>query len=119
MQGEGRSFVLNDEAASAGCKRCKLWPYAIERALAGTVMDAVEGTVSTAPFDAVYSGRATAPRLEQTIELSKWTTADQRESPLSLFRKPRDQCRQLARNVDEFRTRGDLKQGAVNIEEQR
>ena len=119
MQGEGGSFVLDDKAASAGRKRCKLWPYAVKGGLAGAVMDAVEGTVSTAPVDAVHSGRGATPRPEQTIEFGERTTADQCESPLALSRKPRDQYRQLARNMDEFRTRGDLEQGAVNIEEQR
>jgi hypothetical protein len=104
MQGESGSFVLDDQAASAGRKRCKLWPYAVERARAGAVMDAIEGAVDTAPFDAVHSSRGAAPRPEQMIELSERTTADQRESPLALFRKPCDQYRQLARNMDEFRT---------------
>src|SRR6516164_9850328 len=116
MQGEGGSFVLDDKAASAGRKRCKLWPYAVKGGLAGAVMDAVEGTVSTAPVDAVHSGRGATPRPEQTIEFGERTTADQCESPLALSRKPRDQYRQLARNMDEFRTRGDLEQGAVDIE---
>jgi hypothetical protein len=66
----------------------------------------------------VLSGCGAVPRLEKSIELVEPATADQRERPATLCRKPCDQPGQLLRYCDEFWSRGDFQQCPIHIEKQ-
>jgi hypothetical protein len=118
VQRQSGPLVFEDQPAGVLRQRGELWAYLIECRAAGAVENAIERPVGTAALNPVQPRGGAAPGLEKVVEFGKRTTADQRERSVALFRKGRKQRGQAAGNPDEFRTGGNLEEGAVDIEEQ-
>ena len=118
VQRQSGPLVFEDQA-TAVLRQCgELWAYPIECRAAGAVENAIERPVGTAALNPVQPRGGAAPGLEKAVEFGKRTTADQRERFVALFRKGHKQRGQPVGNPDEFRTGGNLEEGAVNVEEQ-
>jgi hypothetical protein len=118
VQRQRAPLILDDKAAAVARQRGELWTYLIECRHAGAVENEIEHPVCPPALNPVQPRGGAAPWLEETIEFGQRTTADQRERSLALFRKGREQRGEPVGNPDEFRTGGDLEQGAIDIEEQ-